>query len=128
MRKSLPALTEPQLEVMRIVWEHGEVTVAQVWDELASKRKLARNTVQTTMARLEEKGWLRSRSDGHAFRYRAAAAKKSALGTLIERLVDTTFEGSAEGLVQALLDHRGLSKQEAKRIRAMIDHAEENPR
>ena len=42
---------------MNIIWDRGEATVAEVWKTLSGRRKRARNTVQTTIARLEEKGW-----------------------------------------------------------------------
>jgi BlaI family transcriptional regulator, penicillinase repressor len=118
-----PPLSEAQLEIMNVVWERGEATVAEVWKALAGRRRVARNTVQTLMARLEEKGWLLCQAEGHAFRYRAAAPREATLGALVRKLVDTAFAGSAEGLVVALLDGRGVSKDEAERIRAMIDRA-----
>ncbi|MHC5540329.1 BlaI/MecI/CopY family transcriptional regulator, partial [Singulisphaera rosea] len=55
----LPPLSEAQLELMNIVWDHGEVTVAEAWKALTARRKVARNTVLTTLTRLEERGWLR---------------------------------------------------------------------
>jgi len=119
-----PPLSETQLEIMNVVWSHGEVTVTEVWKALAKRRTVARNTVQTLMARLEEKGWLLCGDEGHAFRYRAAAPRAATLGAMVRKLVDTAFEGSAEGLVHALLDGRGVSKDEAERLRSMIDRAE----
>ncbi len=120
----LPPLSEGQLEVMNVVWDRGEATVADVWRSLAGRRKVARNTVLTTIQRLEEKGWLVRDAGGHAHRYRAAVPRDATLITMIRRLVDTAFAGSAEGLILALLDGRGVSKDEAERIRAMIDRAE----
>ena len=120
----LPPLSEAQLEIMNVVWDRGEVTVADVWKALAARRKLARNTVLTMLTRLEEKGWLRRDEAGHAFRYAAAVPREATLGTMIRRLVDTAFGGSAEGLVMALLHGRGVSKEEAKKIRSMIERAE----
>ena len=55
----LPPLSEAQLEIMNGVWDHGEVTVAEVGKVLAGRRSVARNTVQTVLTRLEDKGWLR---------------------------------------------------------------------
>ncbi|HJT79258.1 MAG TPA: BlaI/MecI/CopY family transcriptional regulator, partial [Gemmataceae bacterium] len=112
----LPPLSEGQLEIMNVVWDRGEVTVAEVWKVLAARRKVARNTVLTMLTRLEEKGWLCRDEGGFAFRYRAAAARDATLGTMIRRLVDTAFGGSAEGLVLALLHGRGVSKEEARQI------------
>jgi len=120
----LPPLSEAQLEIMNVIWDRGEATVADVWRALAARRKVARNTVLTMVQRLEEKGWLRRDTGGHAHRYRASVPRGATLGTMVRRLVETAFAGSAEGLVLALLDGRGVSKDEADRIRAMIDRAE----
>jgi predicted transcriptional regulator len=123
----LPPLSEGQLELMNIVWDHGEVTVAEAWKAMAARRKVARNTVLTMLSRLEEKGWLRCDSADHAHRYRAAVPREATLGTMIRRLVDTAFGGSAEGLVLALLHGKGVSAEEARRIRELIDRAEGRP-
>lgn len=120
----LPPLSGAQLEIMNVIWDHGEVTVAQVWKTLAERRKVARNTVQTLLARLEEKGWIEHRRDGNAYYYSACVPREATRRDLVERLLETAFEGSAEGLVMTLLRHRGVSKEEADRIRALIDEAE----
>lgn len=124
-RKSIPPpLSELQACIMDIVWQHDEVTVTKVWGEICRRRRLARNTVQTVMSRLEEKGWLRHREDGKAFVYRACVERSRAGRQLVSRLVDTVFSGSAEGLVLALLDDRGLTPEEAARIRRRIEQEE----
>ena len=124
----LPPLSEAQLEIMNVVWDGGDVTVADVWKALSARRKVARNTVLTMLTRLEEKGWLARESLEHAHRYRATVPREATLGTMISRLVQTAFGGSAEGLLVALLHGRGVSKEEAARIRAMIDQAEKRGR
>jgi predicted transcriptional regulator len=110
---------------MEIVWEQGEVSVSEVRDLLA--RRLARNTVQTMMVRLEEKGWLKHRSVGRTFVYAANIPRQASLGVRVAQMVDRFFQGSTEAMVTALLEHRGLSQDEARRIRAMIEQAESQP-
>jgi BlaI family penicillinase repressor len=122
----LPPLSVAQTEIMNVVWEQGEVTLAQVYAALAARRALARNTVQTQLTRLVEKGWLLHRSEGKAFYYRATVPRDAARSRVVQRLVDAVFGGSAEGLVMTLLDGRKLSKEEADRIRALIERAEED--
>jgi BlaI family penicillinase repressor len=124
LEPDLPPLSETQLEIMSVVWERGEATVSEVWKTLAAQRSVARNTVQTMMVRLEEKGWLWCSSEGHAFRYRAARPREDVLGVMVERLVDAAFGGSAEGLVLALLNGRGVTSTEVERIRRIIDETE----
>lgn len=79
------------------------------------------------MTRLAEKGWLKHRKKGRAFLFRAAVPRETTLRGLVGRLVDTAFSGSAEGLVLAMLEGRGLSSEEADRIRKLIDDAKEDP-
>ncbi len=122
----LPQLSEAQTEIMNVVWEQGEATLAQVCNALALRRELARNTVQTQLTRLVEKGWLLHRAEGKAFYYRATVRREDARSRVVKRLVDAVFGGSAEGLVMTLLDGRKLSREEADRIRALIERAEED--
>jgi predicted transcriptional regulator len=122
-QEGLPALSEAQLEIMHVVWDGGEVAVTDVWNVLFRRRPVARNTVLTLMDRLEKKGWLKRRADGPAHLYRAAAPRAATLGQVVRRLVDAAFAGSAEAMVLALLEGRGLSDEEARRIRQLIDNA-----
>ncbi len=119
-----PPLSPAQLEIMSVVWRRGEVTVADVWDVIGKRRPIARNTVVTVMTRLESKGWLRHRAEGQTFFYSATVERASALGELVSRIVDTAFAGSADGLIMALLEGRGISAEEAARIRTMIEEKE----
>jgi predicted transcriptional regulator len=117
-------LTDAQREIMEIVWERGEVTVSEVRDALAKRRELARNTVQTMIVRLEEKGWLKHRQQGRAFVYSANRPRTVSLGAKVAHMVDRLFAGSPEEMVTALIEYRGLSPDEAQRIHGMIDAAE----
>jgi predicted transcriptional regulator len=123
-KSGLPPLTAAQREIMEFVWARGEVTVSQIREALAGRRALARNTVQTMMARLEDKGWLRHREDGRTFVYSANVPRKVSLGARVAQMVDRLFAGSPEDMVTALIEYRGLTGEEAGRIRAMIEQAE----
>lgn len=113
-----------QLEIMEIVWGRGEVTVGEVLEILAARRSIARNTVQTTLVRLEAKGWLRHRQVANAFRYSAVVERQETLGEIAGKLLDNVFGGSVESLVMALVHERGISRKEAQSIRRMIDESE----
>ncbi|MFH1300917.1 MAG: BlaI/MecI/CopY family transcriptional regulator [Planctomycetota bacterium] len=117
-------LTDAQREIMELVWERGEVTVSEVRDALTERRELARNTVQTMIVRLEEKGWLKHREEGRTFVYSAKRPRTVSLGAKVSQMVDRLFAGSPEEMVTALLEYRGLSPDEAERIRTMIEAAE----
>ena len=119
-----PPLTDMQREIMEVVWAGGEATVSEIWDALASRRQLARNTVQTMVVRLEENGWLKHHEDGRTFVYSAKVPRTASLGARVVQMVDRFFAGSPEDMVTALIEYRGLTPRESERIRAMIDQAE----
>ena len=118
------SLTKAQRDIMEVVWAAGEVTVTEVRDALAKKRDVARNTIQTMMVRLGERGWLQHREQGRTFIYSAARSKTVSLGAKVSQMVDRLFAGSPENLVNALIEYRGLSSDESERIREMIEQAE----
>ena len=122
-RKALPGLSQSQREIMEIVWERGEVSAVDVREILAKKRDLAKNTVRTMLDRMEEKGWLKHREDGRTYLYSAAQPREASIGQKVVEVVEHVCGGSPEELVTALLDYRGLSPQELKRIRSMLDEA-----
>jgi predicted transcriptional regulator len=121
-----PPLTAAQREIMEVIWARGEATVSEVRAALAGRRELARNTIHTMIVRLEEKGWLKHRDVGRKFLYSANVPRRASLGAKVVQLVDRFFAGSPEEMVSALVEYRGLSADEAARIRAIVDKAQTN--
>ena len=114
-------LSAAERQVMEVVWDRGEVTAKEARDAL--QREVARNTVRTLLERMEEKGWVVHREVGRAYMYRAARPREESIGRKVRELVDTLCRGSAESLVAALLDYRGLRPGELQRIRKMLEEA-----
>jgi predicted transcriptional regulator len=112
------------MEIMELVWDRGEIGVAEVWKALGERREVARNTVQTMMARLCERGWLQAREEGNAFLYRATRPRHNVVSSMVGGLVDRVFGGSLSGLVASVVEARSLSPEEAERIRRIIDATE----
>lgn len=117
----LQLLTDTQLEIMNFVWQHGSATVADVWREMSKTRDVARNTVQTMMVRLEDKGFLRHHMQGKSFVYLPAKKRTTTLRRILRAFVKTAFAGSTAGLITTLLEQEQLSDAETKRIRDLLD-------
>lgn len=119
----LPALSEAQWEIMNLVWDRSGCSVAEVWKVLNERRGVSRNTVQTLMVRLEDKGWLTHREEEAGFVYLPTVSREESQKSSVQRFIKTVFDGSSEGLVLALLQGSALSRGEADRIRKLIDSA-----
>jgi predicted transcriptional regulator len=124
MAKQSAQLTPAQMRIMQLFWDRGELSVAEAWKLMGDERKLARNTVQTTLTRLAERGWLNVRREGNADWYRAARPRNAVMRGIVGQLVNTVFQGSTSGLIATLLENRRISTEEAERIRELIDRAE----
>ncbi len=126
MAKNAPqALSEAQQEIMEIIWDREEVSVSEVREVLQERRDVARNTVQTMIVRIEQKGWIEHRSIGRTFVYKAIQPRTTTLRQRLDDLMTAAGRGSAEALVTALLEDVSLSTDAADRIRDMIDEAEQ---
>ena len=122
-RSKLPELSPAQREIMEIIWSRGELSASQMRDILSERRDVARNTVRTLMERMAEKGWLQVRQEGRTYFYSAAQPRQASIGERVVDVIDHLCGGSAEELVTALLDYRGLTKDELSRIREMLSDA-----
>ena len=120
----LPALSETQWEIMNVFWDRQECAVGDVWKLLNEKRGISRNTVHTQVVRLEDKGWLTHREGENGFLYSPTVSREDSQRSSVQRLIETVFEGSPEGLVLTLLNGGTLSKAEADRIRQLITAAQ----
>ncbi len=122
-RKESPVLTEAELRLMEILWEHGPSTVHEVVDRLPADTPLAYSTVLTTLRILEDKGYLAHEKDGRAHIYSATVPKEQARKSALRHLLSRFFENSAEQLVHNLLKSEKLSGAEIRRLKKMIEEA-----
>lgn len=110
--------TPRELDIMGVLWTRGPSTVAEVQEALEDD--LAYTTVLTMLRIMEEKAYVSRRREGRADRYtaevRRAAAERSALGRVTERL----FSGSPEELLVRLVDGE-LDPDQLRRMRDLLD-------
>jgi len=119
----LRELSAANLEVMKVVWEKGEVTVNDVLDILNSRRdtELKRASVQVQLNRLEKYGWLTHRSDSKTFYYRALQGKKKTMNHIVRDLKTRVFGGSSRELVRCLFEGSDVEEAELERITGLLE-------
>ncbi|HEY1603407.1 MAG TPA: BlaI/MecI/CopY family transcriptional regulator [Pirellulales bacterium] len=122
-----PVLAKSELEVARIVWELGRATVRQVLDALPDKRGLDFKTVQTYLRRLEAKGYLKTKREGRSNVYRPTVRPGQVIGELMDDLLNRLFDGQVLPLFQHMVNDRGLSRDEMRQLRELLDRLEEEP-
>src|SRR5687768_6667211 len=98
-------LSDLQLATIRVLWDRGEVTTAEVHKALQPSRGLAVTTVATLLRRLEERGLVAHRADGRAFVYRALLSEAEARCSAMSTLLRSVFRNDAQALFSQLVAH-----------------------
>lgn len=117
-------LTELQITILRHLWEHGEATVAGVWEELHRERGLAQTTVATLLSRLERRGVVARRVDQRQYVYRALVSEEEVRQSKVSELTERLFAGDVTALVNHLLTSQEVAPGDLARLRSLIDEAE----
>jgi BlaI family penicillinase repressor len=107
-----------ELEVMGVLWRLGSATVADV--RAALPEELAYTSVLSALQTLEEKGYVRHKSKGRAYRYYAVVKAEHAGGSALARIKEAVFQGSAEAMFAHFVSDRRLSRQELERMRRLL--------
>lgn len=113
------SFTERELDVMGVLWELGGGTVAEVRARLADD--LAYTTVLTVLRTLEEKGHVGHVEEGKAYRYHPLVERQAAGSSVLRRMMRKLFRDSPELLLTHLVSDRGLSGDELRRMKALLD-------
>jgi len=121
MKKPKSTLTGQELEIMKVIWKLGPVTVRQVYEDLLDRRKIAYTTVMTMMNILEQKGFLKKKHGEKAFIYAPSKPEGQVLRAMVREFVDRVFNGAAEPLLVHLVEDEQLSAKELDDIRRSID-------
>jgi BlaI family penicillinase repressor len=123
MKTHAAPLTPQELEIMKVVWQNGESTVRDVYEDLLERRKIAYTTVLTMMKVLESKGHLRKRQDDRAHTYRPTRPESAVVRSMVREFVDRLFDGAAHPLVVHLVKDRRLTRKELEALARQIEEA-----
>jgi BlaI family transcriptional regulator, penicillinase repressor len=121
-RPKAKELTERELEVMHVFWDGGELTAADVREELAKQgRDLAYTTVATLVRILLEKEFLQQTNEDRPFKFIAAKSYEEVSSSLLGDLVQRVFAGSRMQLLVRLFEQKKLTAAERERLQEILD-------
>jgi len=114
-------LSRRERQIMDIIYRRGKATAAEVLDDLPDPPTYS--AVRAALRLLEEKGMLAHEMDGKRYIYLPTTPRRQARTTALRHLVRTFFGGSAEQVVNALLEDGQTSSAELDRLARLIEEA-----
>jgi len=116
-------LTDAELRVMNVLWEHSPAAVGEVVDAIEGAPRPAYNTVLTILRILERKGYVAHEKEGRAFTFRPLVDRVQERRRALSQMLSRLFDNSPQLLVSDLLGHEWIDADELRRVRALVDQA-----
>ena len=88
-------ISDSELEVMKVIWEHGNITSLEIIDNLQKKFDWNDSTIRTLIIRLEKKKAIEKiEKNGRVYTYSAKISESEYKLKESKRFVDILYNGS----------------------------------
>ncbi len=122
MARTFHDVTDTELAVLNVLWEHGSATRRQITDALYPDGGPAHyTTVQKLLERLEAKGHVRKKPVQGVQTFRPTLARAELIGHRLREVADKLCGGSVTPLMMNLIQAQDLTPGELEELRALID-------
>lgn len=116
--------TDSELEILQVLWQAGPSSVREVHEQLG--KDAGYTTTLKLMQIMHEKGLLKRDESARSHVYEAAVSQDKTKGQMVQRMIDTVFNGSAMSLVMQALGNHKTSEEELAMIREYLNKAADN--
>jgi BlaI family penicillinase repressor len=113
--------TDVELQILRVLWERGPSPLGDVCESLRRERDVATTTVATMLRVMLDKGLVQRKPADRAHLWSAAVTQAAAARSMVGKLIDGVFNGSASRLVAHLVEAGSLTAEELSELRQLID-------
>lgn len=112
--------TDGELELLKVLWEHGPAELGAICAELRRQRPVATTTVATMLKIMLEKQLVKRTASKRRYLWSAKVSREHATRGLVKQLIDRAFDGSAQSLVAHLVEAQKLSEEDRRQILSML--------
>jgi BlaI family transcriptional regulator, penicillinase repressor len=116
-----PGPTERELTLLKLLWEHGPLTVKDIQQHFPKKPKPAYTSLQTNLQGMLEKGYVGSSNKEKAHVYRAVLSREKIERETVNDVMKRIFDGSALKLITTALSTNQASAEEIAALQKLLD-------
>ncbi|MFT7157778.1 MAG: BlaI family penicillinase repressor [Parvicella sp.] len=113
-----------ELEILQVLWKNEPCSVRIVHEQISKKKEVGYTTTLKQMQRMLEKALISRQGSGKSFEYSANISQVNIQASLFDKFLDTTFQGSAMGMVMHALGRGKTSPEELEELRVFLDKIE----
>jgi BlaI family transcriptional regulator, penicillinase repressor len=113
--------TKSELEILRVLWQHGPSTVRFVMGELNKIRELNYTATLKLMQLMVDKGILKRDERKMQHVYHVVEAEDTTRERLLDKFLDTLYQGSATSLMIQLVEKKKVSAADLKKMKELLE-------
>ncbi len=117
--------TKSELEILQVLWEQGPLTVRLVNDKLNENREVNYTSTLKLMQIMTDKGILTRDESQMKHIYHVAEKEQTTKDFLLEKFIDTMYNGSASRLMMQLMGNKKTSKEDLETMKALLNQLEQ---
>lgn len=118
--------TESELEVLNILWQKGRATVREVNEVVNLSKETGYTTTLKIMQIMFDKGLVTKNTEGKQHIFEANVSEEATQKSLLNRFIDSTFQGNAMHLVMQALGNHHASNEELSELKKLIQQLEQD--
>ena len=124
MPRPSAVVTDAELSVLNHLWSHGPSVVREISQVLYKQNTPAYHaTVNSLLDQLEKKGFVERDRRDFAHRFTAIVERDEVVGTQLQQIADSHFDGALAPMLLPLVEKIQLSKRDREAIQKIIDKA-----
>ena len=125
--KNLPRPTETELEILRVLWQHGPNTVREVHNILNCEREIevGYSTTLKMFQVMTQKGLIERDETVRPQIYSTRVPQEQTQKQLVKDLLNRAFGGSVRQMVMHALSEKEASDEELEQLEQLLDKFEE---
>jgi BlaI family transcriptional regulator, penicillinase repressor len=123
-KKHQPKPTEKELEILQILWSRGPSAVKDVHETMGGDHANGYTTILKLLQIMHEKGLVTRQKTGKLHLYKAVPSQENTRQQILDKMIDTVFQGSAMQLVVSALGNKKSSKKELQEIKKYLEELE----
>jgi predicted transcriptional regulator len=115
-------VTDAELAILELLWDHGPASVRRLAEQLYQKSSASQHaTVQKLLERLEGKGCVRRDRGTWPHTFAAAIERADLIGRQLQQTADKLCDGSLQPLLTHLVRTGRLSAEDRQSLRSLLD-------
>lgn len=115
-------ITDAELEIMKVLWKNGELTLNEIVEILSKDEKKNKSTIKTLLYRLIEKESVKSITNkSKENTYKAVVQEEEYLKKANESFLEKLYNGSTNKLLLNFVEEKKISKKDLQDLLDLIE-------